>query len=153
MERKPLDSEALQARLSQSPFNQWLGIRVERIDEDGITVSCQRREEMVGSVYTGALHGGVLGCLMDTAASFALIARTGQTVATIDFRVNFHRPCMTERVHARARVIHDGRTLGTVDVQVFDADGARLVASGQGVFQHVSLASLDARRLPQGPSS
>ena len=135
--REPLDFEALQARISQSPFNQWLGVQLDRLDEDGITLSCHRRAEMVGSVYTGALHGGLLGCLLDTAASFALIARTGQTVATIDFRVNFHRPCINGLVQARSRVIHDGRSLGTVDVQIFEADGTRLVASGQAVMQHV----------------
>lgn len=150
MSRDKLNFEALQGRISQSPFNQWMNVRLERMEEDGITVSCVRRPEMVGSVYTGALHGGLLGCLLDTAASFALIARTGQTVATIDFRVNFHRPCTATQLQARARVVHDGRKLATVDVQLSEGDGSRLVASGQGVFHHLLLPTTPAAGVLSG---
>jgi len=149
MERTPLDFDGVQARLSMSPFNRWLDLRLESLDPEGVTLSCARRDEMIGSVHTGAVHGGLLGCLVDTAGSFALIARTGQTVATVDFRVNFHRPAMAGRIRAQGRVVHDGRTLGTCEVRVLDEEG-RLLASGQGVFQHVSLASLASRRTGGG---
>ena len=147
-----LDFEAVQARLSLSPFNRWLDLRLEQLNSEGIVLSCQRREEMVGSIHTGAMHGGLLGCLVDTAASFAVISRTGQTVATVDYRVNFHRPCMAERVQAEARIVHDGRTLATVSVRILEG-ASRLVASGQAVLQHVSLQSLAARKSGSGSSS
>ena len=145
MTTNALDFNAVQARLALSPFNRWLGVRLERLDTDVLVLGCQRREETIGSIHSGAMHGGLLGCLVDTAASFAVIARHGQTVATVDYRVNFHRPCMAERVFAEARIIHDGRTLATVAVRVLEGE-SRLVASGQAVLQHVSLASLAARK-------
>jgi len=140
----PLDFDTVQSRLSLSPFNRWLDIRLEQLLSDGVVLSCHRRDEMVGSIHTGAVHGGILGSLIDTAACFAVIARTGQTVATVDYRVNFHRPCMADRFRAEARIVHDGRTLATVAVRILEGD-SRLVASGQTVLQHVRLDSPAAR--------
>jgi uncharacterized protein (TIGR00369 family) len=145
MTRAALDFAALEARLDLSPFHRWLALRLESLDAEGVALNCERREEMVGSVHTGALHGGLLGCLVDTAASFAVIARTGQTVATVDYRVNFHRPCHAARIRAEARIVHDGRTLSTVAVRILEGEN-RLVASGQVVLQHVSLEEAAARK-------
>lgn len=147
---KPVLSPAeLQGRISLSPFSQWANIQVDSFGAEGLVMSLTRRDEMLGSPHTGALHGGLLGAMVDSAGGFTLIGQTGQTIATVDFRVNFHRPSMAAHVRARTRIVHNGRSMGTVAVEVFDvaADGnERLVASGQGVYLHVLLDSLKSAK-------
>ena len=57
-------------------------------------------------------------------------------------RVDFHRSVLIEpdkviQLRAVGTVVRVGRTLGTADAQVFDADG-HLLASGRGVFMRTN---------------
>ena len=84
--------ERLQQRLEITPFAAWLGLKLEVVDDHGITMRLQMRPELQGSPATRSLHGGVTASLIDTASSYAVMARTGRSVATIDMRIDYHRP-------------------------------------------------------------
>ncbi len=57
----------------------------------------------------------------------------GGGVPTINFRTDFLRPAISPRLTATARVRRAGRTVGVVDIDVFD-DEERLVAVGRGTY-------------------
>ena len=137
-----LTLEETQARISRSPFNSLLGLRVEAVDEERILLRCVMRPELRGSPTTNAIHGGVLATLVDTSASFAVIVRTGQSIVTIDLRVDYHRPGIAGEFLAEARLVRLGRTVATADTRISDETGT-LIASGRAVFMH----------MPHAPSS
>jgi uncharacterized protein (TIGR00369 family) len=130
--------EELQDRLGRSPYHQWLGLKIVSIDPNGATLSFTLRPDMMGNPETGALHGGIYASIIDATSSCAILARHPGSNLTIDMRVDFHRSVLIEpgkvvRLRAVGTVVRVGRTLGTGDAQVFDAEG-HLLASGRGVF-------------------
>ena len=136
--RNTLSIEELQRRISISPFQRWLGLQAESIDANGVTLGLALRTELIGNPRTAALHGGIFGCLVDSAASFSIIALHGGSNITVDMRVDFHRsvtlaPGSETRIRAIGSIVRTGRTLATADARIVDAQG-NLLASGRGVF-------------------
>lgn len=128
-----LDFSALADRLARAPLHGWLGLRLEDLSEGSAVVGWQ------SSPLMPTLHPGVVNCLFDCAGSMPLIARTGQTVITLNCHVVFHAVCEAQAVRAASQVVHDDGKLATVAVRVLDDTGA-LVASGQAVYKHLTLA-------------
>ena len=107
--------EYLRQRLQDTPFSAWLGMRLTCCDDSGVTLELPARADLVGSPTTRALHGGLYAVMIDTAASYAVMAHTGRSVATVVMRVDFHRPGKAERYVVTGSVVRIGRTLGVAD--------------------------------------
>lgn len=77
----------------------------------------------------GTLHGGVLCDLADLAmgAAYASVLDPGETFTTLELKINFLRPIWKDKLHAVAKVVNRGRTIGMVECDVTDSKG-RLVA-------------------------
>jgi uncharacterized protein (TIGR00369 family) len=131
----PLRFEQLASLLAQSPFHEVLGLRLESLEPDSGTVEirCGFGETLQRSPGSGQYHGGVIASLIDIAGDFALIAVLGYGVPTINFRVDYLRPARAGDLIARAVIRKSGRTIGVVDVDVFDAE-SRLVAVGRACY-------------------
>jgi uncharacterized protein (TIGR00369 family) len=125
--------EELQQRLQASPFNSWLGLRIEAILPDGVEFVLPWKPEFTGTVQLNRAHGGVLAALADTAAGYTLMAHTGVSLSTVDLRLDFHQAASPGQLSIKGTVVHHGRKLSCADVQIFDTND-RLVASGRGTF-------------------
>jgi uncharacterized protein (TIGR00369 family) len=137
-----LSIDEIQELISASPFNRWLDLRISFISLEHIILRCNIKPELLGSPSTQAVHGGVLAALVDSSASFAVIRRTGQSVATIDQRVDYHRPGIARELVAEATVLRLGRRLATSDTHICDEAGT-LIASGRTLMMQVPLRSMD----------
>ena len=78
-------------------------------------------------------HGGVLAALVDLAADWALVSRTGRGVPTIDMRVDYLRPARTGDLTAVGKTVRVGKTVSVADVEIRDASGT-LVAVGRACY-------------------
>lgn len=125
--------EALDELIRSSPYHQWLGVALKTLGEDEIEIAMPWREEFVSEPRIRYTHGGLLMTLIDLAADFAIAAKIGRGVPTVDLRVDFHRAAMPGPLVAKASVIKLGGTLATAEARIFDEAGA-LVASGRGVY-------------------
>jgi uncharacterized protein (TIGR00369 family) len=132
-ETPPPTAEQVQALITRAPFHQWLGLSVLRVAEDEIDVRARWRDEWVVNPDRRYTHGGVLAALIDLAADWALVWRTGRGVPTIDMRVDYHRAAMPGDLIARGRVIKWGSQYSVSEATVSAEDGT-LVASGRGVY-------------------
>jgi uncharacterized protein (TIGR00369 family) len=77
----------------------------------------------------GALHGGVMMALLDTAmghAVAALVARDGMFNAAAQMNVHFLEPVMSGTVTARAEVRRCGKRLAVVEATATDEQGVVL---------------------------
>ena len=81
----------IEARLRRGPFHEWLGLKVVSVSEGEIELTATWREEWVVNPDKGYTHGGILAALVDLAADWALVSKTGRGVPTIDLRVDYHR--------------------------------------------------------------
>ena len=131
----PLDAPALQEMLDASPFISFMNLTVVSADAEAqeLTVTMPLRPEFERKAGTGQFHGGPIAALIDTAGDYALIMSVGGGVPTINFRTDFLRPAFNTVLTATAKVRRAGRTVGVVDVDVFD-DRGRLLAVGRGCY-------------------
>jgi uncharacterized protein (TIGR00369 family) len=133
MAEETLSIEKLQQLITRGPFNRWLAFTVLKTDDDGIEVKAAWREEWVVNPERRYTHGGILAAIVDVAADYALAARLGRPVPTIDVRVDYHKAAMPGDLTARARVVRMGSQYSTAEASVYDQEGA-LVASGRGTY-------------------
>lgn len=125
--------ETMNARIQRSPFNRWLGLEVVAATSDSVRTQIVWRDEMIGSPDAGSVAGGVLASIMDSTASYAVAAATGQMAVTLDMRIDFLRAAMPGVLYAEGTVIKAGRSIATVDVALQDSSG-KIVSSGRVVF-------------------
>jgi uncharacterized protein (TIGR00369 family) len=125
--------ERVEQLLARGPFHRWLGLKVLAVHADGIELKAAWREEWVVNPDRRYTHGGVLAALVDVAADWAMVTRTGRGVPTIDMRVDYHAAAMPGDLTARGTVIKMGRQFSVAEASVFDADG-KLIASGRGTY-------------------
>lgn len=125
--------QSVQEMLLRAPYHQWLGLSVLELDESGIDIRATWREEWIVNVDRRYTHGGVLAALVDLAADWALVKRTGRGVPTLDLRVDYHAAAMPGNLIAKGRVIKAGGTISTAEAHVYDLED-KLLASGRGTY-------------------
>lgn len=130
-----MDLAELQAYMEASPFISHAGMRLTAIDKEAetLTMTMPLKPEFERAPGTGQFHGGPIAALIDTAGCFGLIMVLGHGVPTVNFRTDYLRPAINTGLRADARVRRVGRTVGVVDVDVYD-DYEKLVAVGRGTF-------------------
>ncbi|MBC5766526.1 PaaI family thioesterase [Ramlibacter albus] len=102
-------------------FNRYFGIEVVSAESGRVEIAMPWRPE--AGQYSGFLHAGMVGALIDTACGFAAVTQCGRVLAS-HYSVNCLRPAVGERFVARARVVKPGKT------QVFTA--CELYAQAKG---------------------
>jgi len=114
-------------RVERGRFPAWMGMRVERIDEGEAELALEVRPEHLNLM--GALHGGVISSLADTATGVAMHAALdeGWTHATTSLQLTFLAPgALGDRVVAHGRVLKRGRRFGYAEADVRRSDGTLL---------------------------
>lgn len=125
--------EQMQAIVDRSPFNRWIGVKVAHLGPDGLMLEVPWRLDLVSSPERNSIHGGVLASLIDTAGDYAIAARLGYPVPTIDLSVDYHRAASSGILRASAQVVHMGKQLITAQTRIADDQG-RPIASGRGLY-------------------
>ncbi|GIW41433.1 MAG: thioesterase [Candidatus Binatia bacterium] len=117
------------------PYARFLGVRVER-GEKGTECVLPFREEIVGNARLPAIHGGVLGALLELTAIVRLLEETGgeRVPKPINFSVDYLRSAGPATTRARAEIFKLGRRIANVHVVAWQEDFSRPVASGNGKF-------------------
>ncbi len=125
--------ETVQALITRGPYHQWLGLKVVGLTDESIEIKATWREEWVVNPDRRYTHGGVLAALVDLAADWAMVKKSGRPFPTVDLRVDYHRAAPPGDLTAKGTVIRAGRQFSTCEAQVFDGEG-KLVASGRGTY-------------------
>ncbi|HCP47176.1 MAG TPA: thioesterase [Deltaproteobacteria bacterium] len=135
----------------QIPFNAFLGIEVVALESGSAALKLPFREQLIGDPVRPALHGGTLAMLADTAGGAAVFSaiQFGDTISTIDLRVDYLRPADLLDTVAEARVVRQGGRVAVARVELWqdcvDTHGAsetqsagvgdrRLVAEATAVY-------------------
>lgn len=102
------------------PVNQLLGFRLVSRSPRAVVMSMPVRPSLLQE--TGIVHGALVAALADTAAVYLALPDLpeGQTMASIEFKVNFLRPGLPGAgdIVARSRLVQRGRRVVVCDVDV-----------------------------------
>ena len=125
----------IQSWLDSSPFIRFLQLQCTQADGEAgqLEMTMPMRTELERGAGGTQFHGGPVASLIDTAGTFAIIMGARAPVPTINFRVDYLRPSGGSQLIAKALVRRAGKTVGVVDVDVYD-DQSRLTAVGRGCF-------------------
>jgi uncharacterized protein (TIGR00369 family) len=130
--------DSFAAFTARVPVARFYDYRCEARDEQEATLVCPVRPDFLQT--EGAVHGGVLATLADTAAVWLLWPRVpaDRALVSVEFKLNFLRPAQhgAGDLVARARLIQGGRTVSVCDVEVSQARA--LVA--KGLFTYLATA-------------
>ena len=120
------------------PFNTWLGIQATELSWGFARLELPFRDELVGDPMRPALHGGVLSTLIDTAggaAAFTQVKVPGDTLSTLDLRIDYLRPGELKTLAAEGSVVRMGNRVASVNIRCFHPDEPdKDIATGKGVY-------------------
>ena len=91
-ETSMIDRDRLEHMLTIAPFHQWLGLTVKHFEPGKLQLEMPWRDEIVSNPVIGSAHGGVLASLIDLSGLYVLLAMGHKAKATVDLRVDYHRP-------------------------------------------------------------
>ena len=120
--------------LASQPFSQLLGAELTALQAGVVELQLPLTAQL--QQQHGFAHGGVLSYLADNALTFAGGTALRVPVVTAEFKINYLRPGIGERLIARARAVHVGRSQAVCSCEVFALqDGAeKLCALAQGTI-------------------
>ncbi len=123
----PFDETAKRAgivdTLETQPFMTLLGVRLGDIGPGVASMSMPLRADLLQ--HTQSAHAGATTALVDNtcaAAAFTLMG-PGQTVVSVEFKINFLRLAKGERLIAEARVMKPGRAFFVCQGDVYGEEG------------------------------
>ena len=117
--------DRLSDRLRSSPVATMLHASIEEVSLDTCVMKMPYRRE-ISNGY-GAVHGGALATLADTAMAFALSTNFDGEMpfATADLTIHYFKRATTE-VTARARVVKKGKRINVGIIDLYDTGGELL---------------------------
>ena len=133
---------------NRMPFDQLLGVKVERLSMEEVKVKIEMREELIGNFVRGSLHGGVISSVLDLTggliASVEIIknlegkdidevGRRLTRVGTIDLRVDYLRAGKGAHFIASGSTLRIGNKVAVVRTELTNNSNS-LIAAGTGTY-------------------
>ena len=123
------------AAIERIPYAKFLGLRAE-LKGDELTLIMPFSQHLIGNPLLPALHGGVVGALMEVTAltQLAIASKSETFPKTIDISIDYLRSGKPVDTFARARVVKIGRRIANVQAEAWQADKTQPIATLHGHF-------------------
>lgn len=125
------------SKKARSPFNDFLGVKIERPEEGVVHCSLQ-----VGPHHKNAndaVHGGVYFSILDTVMGATIKTITNKSTVTINSSINFFAPLKEgDHMYAYAKVVKFGKSIITAESEIKDCKD-NILAKAIGTFKIISL--------------
>jgi uncharacterized protein (TIGR00369 family) len=130
------------------PFNKLLGLELDELGDNYVTMSFSMKQELIGNYMYGILHGGVISSVLDMAGGVAVMVAAlhkhqGKNLeeiaailgksSTINLHIDYIRPGKGEKFIAKAYLIQAGNKISFARMELFNQD-AVLIANGAGTY-------------------
>ena len=120
--------------LAKQPFSVLIGAEMHALSPGFIDLQLPVTDKI--RQQDGFVHGGVLSYLADNALTFAGGTAMRVPVVTAEYKINYVRPAIGERLIARAKAVHVGQSQAVCTCEVFAVAGGeeKLCAIAQGTI-------------------
>jgi uncharacterized protein (TIGR00369 family) len=117
------------------PYCKHLGI-VTEIEGNALVLKMPFAHRLIGNPVLPALHGGVIGSLLETAAVAQILfeTRSEKIPKPVDITIDYLRSARAVDSYARARLFKQGRRVINVHAEMWQDDAAKPVAALRGHF-------------------
>ena len=122
----------------KAAFNVWCGIEVLTAETGRVEIGLVWKPDL--GQYSGFLHAGVVGALIDTACGYAAATVAGTNLLAAHFSVNCLRPAVGNTFTARATVVKAGKLQVFTACELLATSGTeqKLVAIGETLLTVMS---------------
>ncbi len=109
-----------------------LGAHITRLNKGLVEISAQNRPDL--RQQDGFVHAGVLATLLDSAGGYAVLSLLprGSRVLAVEFKINFTRPAVGERMRVVGRVRRLGRRIAVCELEAFMNEKRKWVSCAWG---------------------
>ena len=129
------DRQEIHEAFSRVPANRHLGFQLVSQLPDEAVVEMKVSSDLMQE--TGVVHGGFVSALADTAAVYVFrpYLSDDQSMASIEFKMNFLRPVKVDRgaLIARSKTLRRGRKVGVCEVELIQDN----VVVAKGIFTYL----------------
>lgn len=130
------------------PFNQVLGLKISSLRPERVQGHIDMQPHLVGHFSQNRVHGGVISAVLDAMGGLACMAAIGARhmsespeqrlhrfikLGTIDLRIDYLRPGISERFELNAEVLRLGSRVASTRMEFRSADD-KLLAVGSGAY-------------------
>ena len=118
------------------PYMNWLGIRLESDPNDGLRAVLPFSERIIGNPLLPAIHGGVTGAFLESAAQMTIFAELGteKLPKIVNITIDYLRSGRPQDTYAQGVVTRRGRRVANVRVDAWQDDRNRPIASAHTHF-------------------
>ena len=129
-------------------FNHVLGLKVVSLAPERVVARIDMKPELVGHYAYNRIHGGVISAGLDAMGGLAVMAAIGARhmdesalqrlhrfakLGTIDLRIDYLRPGISEYFELRAEAMRLGSRVASTRMEFLAADG-KLLSTGAGAY-------------------
>ena len=127
--------------LAKQPFSMLLGAELVALEPGRCEMALPLLEPLKQQM--GFAHGGVISYLADNALTFAGGTAMRVPVVTSEYKINYVRPAIGERLVARARAAHVSKTQAVCQCDIYAVSNGteKLCAIAQGTIARLSEAT------------
>jgi uncharacterized protein (TIGR00369 family) len=129
-------------------FNTVLGLKITDVKPGRVVGRIDMKHELVGHYSYNRIHGGVISAGLDAMGGLAVMTAIGARhmdepvakrlerfgkLGTIDLRIDYLRPGISEHFELRAEVLRLGSRVASTRMEFLGADG-KLLSTGAGAY-------------------
>lgn len=124
-----------QSVIDNIPYMKFLGLTVSA-DENGPIVTMPGSEHIIGNPVLPAIHGGVVGAMLESTAIMHLIwaQESRQVPKIVNLTIDYLRSARVVDTHAQATITKHGRRIANIRIEAWQADRAKPVAAAHAHF-------------------
>ena len=115
------------------PYTQFIGLEVWLNNQGTPLFHVPYKSENIGNTFLPALHGGMIGGFIESAATLFLKQHSGldQFAKIIDFSIEYLRSGHPESMFAACTLTRQGSRIAHLSVEVWQKDRERPIAVGR----------------------
>jgi uncharacterized protein (TIGR00369 family) len=128
-------SPDIDAMLAAVPYCAWLGVTAA-VKDGIVTLQMKFDPKLIGNPIIPAIHGGVIGSLLETAAIVQVVWQTGAVKfpRPVDVTIDYLRGGKPVTSYARAYLARQGRRVVNARAEMWQDDETKPIASFRGHF-------------------
>ena len=143
-----IDIEHFAKIFADIPFNQLLGLKLDRIEQDHLIMHFPMRAELIGNFMHRILHGGVISSVLDMAGGAAAMIAYVQKhpahtlpqlteqlskASTVNLHIDYLRPGKGKEFITKAWILRSGNKISVARMELFNEESV-LIATGTGTY-------------------
>ena len=131
------ESKDFDKAIEMIPYAKLLGIRFKESDDKSLLFHLPFSESIIGNLRLPAIHGGVIGGFMESAAIIHLMwaMESGGMPKVIDFNIDYTLTGRAEDTYASCHIVKLGKRIANVQIEAWQSSREKLIAVARSHFK------------------